>query len=132
MDRYSLLIFLLAALTSGCTDTIFGCADREIGVSVSPDNTYKAVTRECGCKAQNGTYLVAAIVARDADESCSTLETHAFSTVVTKTSGGANDATGDISVQWKGNRDPVVRLNKAQRYRLSPLEAPMITVVNDL
>src|SRR4249919_2868076 len=144
----SLLLVVVVLLLGGCSDSIFGCPDRPIDVTPSPDNSYKAVTRECGCKAQNGTYLVSAIVERQAVESCSHLEKLAVAAVVTK-HGSKNDATGKISVLWRGTDSLVVRLNRLQQYDLrnTPIfqyglppdqqpptnaDPPKIVVVNDL
>ncbi|QSX79574.1 hypothetical protein [Agrilutibacter solisilvae] len=148
MEKSSSLLVVTALLLGGCTDSIFGCPDRLIDSTPSPDHAFKAVARECGCKAQNGTYLVAAIVEQQAAGSCSVLEKVAVAAVTTK-AGGKNDATGKVTVLWRDPDTLVVRLDRQQQYELrnDPILAhgapptqqppahsgrPRIVVVNDL
>jgi len=95
MTNKLLLVLAFSVLLAGCTDAIFGCPDRLIDAKPSPGNRFIAVTRECGCKAQSGTYLVTVIVRTEDDyPGCRRPAEAAIASIRTKT------ADGSLSSYW--------------------------------
>ena len=70
MKSLCLLVLLLSMTLTGCLDSFWGCPDRLINVTASPRGNYRAITRECGCTAEAGTYISIFIVPRGHDETC--------------------------------------------------------------
>ena len=70
MKSPCLLAVLLSMTLTGCLDSFWGCPDRLVNVTPSPRGNYRAITRECGCKAEAGTYISTFIVPRGHDETC--------------------------------------------------------------